>query len=70
MTHTVKVWVEAYWADGMQMLGNGDGQGSMPAYSYKRTRYYKQLKAHTIPTRAAYWKIVTEQGLPLETIKL
>ena len=68
MSHTIKVWVEAFRADGSQILGNGDGQGAIHAAAYRRTNYYKQLKAGTISKRPAYWRIVTEQGLVLGTI--
>lgn len=69
----MRLYVEAYWPDDSQMLGNCDGQTVITAVQYKRTQYYKQLRGAGLAgwpkwSRPKFWRIVTESGQILETI--
>lgn len=62
-----RVWVEAFYSDETQILGNGDGQAMIDAKNYKRTNSYKDLKIGYYK-RPAYWRIVNDKGDRLETV--
>jgi len=65
----MKYYIEAYYADGSQILGNMDGQGVLHCRQYRRTDHYKFLKngLRKCPV-VAYWKIVTDSGRELEIL--
>lgn len=62
----MKVWIEAFWSDATQMLGNGDGQGPITAANYKRTQHYKNVRAGEVSKRPAMYRVVTDDGKVLE----
>lgn len=69
----VRIYVEAYDKDGLQILGNLDGQRSWQGTDHKRTAWYKELKNPTRKyPRVMQWKIVSGDPLrcltTLETI--
>lgn len=63
----MKVYIEAFWPDATQMLGNGDGQGPITAANYKRTQHYKLARAGKISKRPKSYRVVTPAGAVLET---
>lgn len=64
-----KLYIEAYYSNGGQKLGNLDGQGILRAKLYKRTKHYKMLSTFpTINNSVAYYKIVTEDGRCIEVV--
>ena len=63
----MRVWIEAYWICGSQILGNGDGQGAIHAKDYRRTKHYKAIVAGQFK-RPAYFRVVNDKGERLETI--
>lgn len=63
----MKVYVEALWPDGTQMLGNGDGQGPIDARDYRRTLAYKNVRSGSVSRRPATYRIVTPDNRVLET---
>lgn len=66
----MKVYIEAYYSDDTQKLGNLDGQGIIHAKNYKRTLHYRMLPNFaTLGNSVKYYKIVTEDGDVLETIQ-
>lgn len=69
---TGKYYLEAYYSDGRQILGNGDGQMVLRCRNYRRTKYYKYIKDRVArgrqPKRVSYYKIVADNGRVLETI--
>lgn len=66
----MRIYIEAYYADGSQILGNCDGQACITAKRYKRTNAYK--RAYSIvyerKTRVSFMRVVDERGLLLEQI--
>lgn len=68
----MKYYVEAFYSDGGQILGNCDGQAVLRCRNYQRTKYYKYLKSRVAqgfkPKRVSYYRVVTEGGRVLETI--
>jgi hypothetical protein len=69
---SAKYYVEAYYEDGGQILGNCDGQAVLRCRNFRRTKYYKYLRDKVSrgaqPKRVSYYKIVAENGNVLETI--
>lgn len=58
-----RFYVEAYNEDGLQLLGNLDGQRSWEGKDYKRTAWYKALpQLRTLNDRVQLYKIVRESG--------
>lgn len=65
-----KLYIEAYYQDGGQKLGNLDGQDVLRAKFYKRTKHYKMLRTFpTLNNCIAFYKIVTEDGKLIEIVK-
>ena len=65
-----KLYIEAYYENGGQKLGNLDGQGVLRAKFYKRTKHYKALRTFpTLNNCTAFYKIVTEDGRLVEIVK-
>lgn len=68
----MRVWVEAYGADGRQLLGNGEGQGPIHAKKYRRTDHYKNLvgwlRTNRYP-RVFTYHIRDDHNLVLETLR-
>jgi hypothetical protein len=65
----MKVYVEAFYPDGSQILGNLDGQAVIRAKNYRRTQAYKRLRSILYnSTRVASFRIVAEDGRVLETV--
>jgi hypothetical protein len=69
-----KVYLEAYRADGTQILGNMDGQAVIRARRYERTLAYKNAvlrvaNYHQRGGRVASYKVVDEAGRLLEVIR-
>lgn len=68
----MKYYIECYYDDGTQILGNLCGQGVIHAKDYKRTNQYKRIvhivKSNPTKTRVAFAKIVTETGQVVEII--
>jgi hypothetical protein len=63
------IYVEAYRADGQQILGDRDGQRAWNGTAYKRTEWYKSLSTfRTLDGRVAYYRIVNDRGDLLETV--
>jgi hypothetical protein len=59
-------WIEAYYEDGREILGNGQGQGPVRPRQIKKlpqTLYNLKTK------RVHHWKIVNEFGAVVKTIK-
>lgn len=56
----MRYYVEAYAPDGLQILGNLDGQKSWEGTAYKRTAWYRELKERKLRKypRVKMWKIV------------
>ena len=66
----MKIYIEAYYKDDTQKLGNLDGQGIIRAKNYKRTNHYKMLSSFpTLNNCVKYYKLVTEYGLTLEIVQ-
>jgi hypothetical protein len=68
----MKYYIEAFYADGSQILGNLDGQTVIVAKRYTQTLVYKNVIAAAFTGRhpkVAYWRVVTESGKVLETIR-
>jgi hypothetical protein len=64
------IYVEAYGADGKQILGNRDGQRAWDGVFYKRTEWYRNLSTcRTLDGRVAYYRIVNDRGDALETVR-
>lgn len=63
------VYVEAFYADGSQILGNGEGQGPIKAKLYRRTDFYYRMKYQGIGQRVHHWLVKDEGGRVLETIE-
>ncbi len=63
----MKVYVEAFYSDATQMLGNGDGQGPITAANYQRTTHYKNVRAGKVSKRPKSYRVVTEDNRVLET---
>lgn len=56
-------WVEAYDEDGLQILGNLDGQTVWRGRNYKRAQFYKDLpRFKTLNNRVQLYKIVREDS--------
>jgi hypothetical protein len=65
----MRIYVEAYRADGEQILGDRDGQRAWNGTAYKRTKWYKGLSTfRTLDGRVAYYRIVNDRGDLLETV--
>ncbi len=68
----MKLYIECFYEDGSQILGNGDGQAVMwNVRDYKRTNAYKWIKRVVAEKlrKTIFAKVVTESGRVLETIK-
>jgi len=68
-----KLYVEAYGADGKQILGNLDGQNVIRTRNYKQTSTYKRLVSQpaeklSLHGRVKQYKIVDDQGKVLAVI--
>lgn len=64
----MRIYVEAYRGDGSQILGNGDGQTIYrDLKDYRRTKHYQAL-VRGFWKRPAYWRIVTDRDVLLETV--
>ena len=67
----MRLYIECFYADGSQILGNGEGQASLGEITdYKKTDAYKLIKR--IVGKPG-WKVVTakvvdQNGKVLETI--
>lgn len=63
-------YIEAYRADGSQVLGNLDGQASLKARYYRRTDHYHKLRYGHIKVSkyVHHWHVVDVDGKVLETI--
>lgn len=69
----MKVYIQCFYADGKQILGNLDGQGIITAKYYRRTLKYKNLQnivrnPKWMGGKVAEARIVTESGVLLEVI--
>ena len=65
----MKVYVEAYNAQGRQILGNMDGQGVIRAKNYRRTEHYRMLRSGAMPRldgKVHHYRIVDELDRVLE----
>ena len=66
----MRIYVEAYRADGRQILGELDGQRAWNGTAYKRTEWYKSLSTfRTLDGRVAYYRIVNDRSDVLETVR-
>jgi hypothetical protein len=64
-----RVYVEAYNENHEQILGNLDGQGTLPKVNYKQTKKYSALATtKTLDNRVKYYLIVDYRGTILEKI--
>jgi hypothetical protein len=61
-------YIEAFYADGQQILGTCDGQSVIHARYYERTNRYKALKNNPSP-RVGFYRLVSSTGTIYETIK-
>ncbi len=61
----MKVYIEAFRADGSQILGNLDGQAAIVARDYKQTHAYKYAKLGLIK-RVAKYRVIDTSGRVLE----
>jgi hypothetical protein len=50
----MKVWITAFYSDGSQILGNGNGQGTLNRVDYRRTKLYKRIKAGELRARYSH----------------
>ena len=67
----MRVYIEAYDTDGLQILGNLDGQTAFSrVVNYRKTAHYRALKAGNLRVahNVSHWRIVNERGDILETI--
>lgn len=69
----MKLYIECYYADGSQILGNLDGQAVLRRRNYKSEAAYQNLAGivgnpNWMNGKVAFAKIVTEDGRVLETI--
>jgi hypothetical protein len=66
----MKYYIEAYDGNGLQVLGNLDGQGVISKPNFRRTKRYKELPTfRTLNDRIAYYKIVDyETGRQLDEV--
>lgn len=62
-------YIEAYRADGSQVLGNLDGQACLRVKKYQRTKHYFNLKHGIIKVMKDihHWKVVDVSGNVVET---
>ncbi len=68
----MKYYIEAFYADGSPILGNLDGQAVIHAKRYRQTLAYKNVIAAAYTGRhpkVAYWRVVTESGRVVDTIR-
>jgi hypothetical protein len=66
----MRIYVEAYRADGEQILGSQDGQRAWNGIAYRRTDWYQSLSTfRTLDGRVAYYRIVNDRGDVLETVR-
>lgn len=70
----MRVYIECYYADDKQILGNLDGQAVIDAIDYRRTNAYKRLdrivcNPNWIKGRVKYAKIVSKSGTLLEVYR-
>lgn len=61
----MKVYIEAFRADGSEILGNLDGQTNIVARNYKRTHAYKYAKLG-LGLHVASYRVVNAYGQVLE----
>ncbi len=65
-----KFYIEAYYPDGTQILGNLDGQTVIHASDYRRTNHYKNLKGKLSAgikfTRAKFFRVVDARNHIIE----
>jgi len=67
-------YIEAYYQDDSQILGNLDGQTVLRCRVYKRTSAYKAIASGMWPDgrmvspRVHQWRVVTVDGKVLESI--
>ena len=67
----MKYYVEAYYEDGSEILGNCDGQTVLRCRNPRRTKHYRHLRdaiAINRHPRVAYYKIVDQFGRLFETL--
>jgi len=67
----MKYYVEAYYEDGGQILGNCDGQMVLRCRNPRRTKHYRHLRdviAHRKYPKVSYYKIIDDKGRLFETI--
>lgn len=69
----MKVYIEAYGADGKQILGNLDGQCVIDCKNYKNSNKYQFAlrvvrEGHSLNGRVKMMKVVKADGTVLETI--
>ncbi len=70
----MKYYIECFYADGGQILGNLDGQAVMNCTRYQSTKAYKRIKSIVgnpkhMGGMVASARVVTELGHVMETIK-
>lgn len=53
----MKIIVRAYYANGTQILGNGDGQLITEAVHFRRTAWYKALHTRKTMKSVAMYKL-------------
>lgn len=68
----MRYYVEAYYEDGREILGNMDGQASIKCRNIRRTKHYRHLRdviaSSNRHPKVAYYKIVDANGHILETL--
>ncbi len=67
----MKYYVEAYYEDGGQILGNLDGQAVLRCRNPRRTKHYRHLQdviAQGKHPKVSYYRIVDEHNRLFETI--
>ena len=70
----MKYYIECFYSDGGQILGNLDGQAVLNCKKYKCTKAYKRIKSIVgnpkhMNGMVASARVVTEYGHVMETIR-
>lgn len=74
MSSGVCFYIECYYIDGSQILGNGDGQAVIRTPNYRRTYAYKNMLKRVgnpayMEAKVAFARVVRPSGEIVETIK-
>lgn len=69
-----KLYIEAYYSEDSQILGNLDGQSVLHARAFERTKLVRALRrgrfenGRIVSRSARFWQVITEGGTVLARI--